>query len=285
MVQYGMTGEDFVHFYKAQCATTADFQRLVYMAWAQQMETPPRLPWLWIEPSTMGQRGLFSFRAAPTMAPFLQTLGSWFDVQDTTEHACMGQIFFTPATNTAATFDWLVPSRLIEERQNAMRVLAGQPTILDWWTTFIGYTPLWMQCMLGWDKLNMDRQQQLQWSVQATTKMLPLFVKKTQAYYASTERTKLSWSIPAGDHLFAYLALVNGALDESFISMEDPSKTQLHVNWRKHAPLMLGLLDLQGSSLCHEYHIAEIPHDFLMNSMLSRPRDLDSFALPSTFLE
>ena len=25
--------------------------------------------------------------------------------------------------------------------------------------------------------------------------------------------------------------------------------------------------------------------DFLMNSMLSRPRDLDSFALPSTFLE
>lgn len=219
------------------------------------------------------------------MVPFLQQLNAWFDLQETTDLACHGQLFFTPSTDLVPSFDWLVPETLIDARRKAFQALARQPTISDWWTTFIQYTPLWLQCMFGWEKPDPNQWQLLQWSSQATAKMLPLFIKKTQAYYASSEKTQLSWAVPPGDHLLTYLALVNGALNESTISMQDPSKIQLRIHWRKHAPLLLELLDLQGSCLCNEYNIAEIPHDFLTNTLFKQPAAIQSIGLPPAFFE
>lgn len=263
----GMTGLLFVQAHRHDCATTQDVQKLVMLGWALDNPETHLLPWLWIEPSHIGQRGLFVFRCSPCMAPFLKTLSGWFDVQNDAQ----GQIFFRPSAAQRPPFDWLIPIDLAQEREHALQVLRHEPTIASWWSMFVEKTPLWGRCALGWNHPTEPQTRALAETQQTMESMHATWVKKTQAYYGIVEQSSLSWSMPEpDDDWMRGLGLCIAALDNSSLSMDNSERVHLNIPWKWHAPVLVNILNFHGTLLCEEYGIAEIPHDFLTNTLASR---------------
>lgn len=195
----GMTGLSFIHAHRHDCATTSDVQKLVVLGWSLDNPSAKALPWLWIAPSHIGQRGLFSFRSSKNMAPFLRTLAGWFDIQDDQGTQCMGQILFQPSAAQRPHFDWLIPKELAMQRARALGSLREQPTIALWWAAMVQHTPLWACTAMGWLEPGALQQNTTSFMQESMHEMMGTWIKKTQTYYGIVEQSCLSWSMPDPD--------------------------------------------------------------------------------------
>ena len=276
----GMTGLSFIHAHRHDCATTSDVQKLVVLGWSLDNPSAKALPWLWIAPSHIGQRGLFSFRSSKNMAPFLRTLAGWFDIQDDQGTQCMGQILFQPSAAQRPHFDWLIPKELAVQRARALGDLREQPTIALWWAAMVQHTPLWACTAMGWLEPSALQQNTTSFMQESMHEMMGTWIKKTQTYYGIVEQSCLSWSMPDPDESWMrMLFLCTTVLDNSSLTMDTAGRVHLNIPWRLHAPVLVAILNFHGGLLCEEYGIAEIPHDFLTHTLANRNAH-QSIALP-----